>query len=304
MNKPYNLFIHLLAICGVLGFIFLVQRLEVPQWLLVKSGPEFGISGIAFVEQEKDSLSFLIVHDTKGDKPKPRFALVKLQGNNSVQYLPLKLANVVNLPTDLEALTVVPQKEELSFMALTSYGKVYHIKLEAQEQKVSLLGSFDLPKSDPQSNFEGFALQKIDDILLAVWADRGSETRPGIIYWGRLSLPTYKITQEGSASLRVPFPVKDVRHIADLKVDQAGIVYISASRDSGNNGAFESAVYTVGAFCLYDNHISFRANQALVVLYHFPAHKVEAIELVTGASGGLVVGSDDENQGGSIRTSK
>lgn len=300
MNKPYNLLIHVLAICGVLGFIFLVQRLEVPEWLLVKSGNGFGISGIAFVNQEKDSLSFLIVHDTKADKLKPRFGLVKVTGNNQVQYMPLKFANVVDLPTDFEALTVVPQQEELSFMALTSYGKIYHIKLEAQQQKVSVLGSFDLPKSDPQSNFEGFALQQIDEVLLAVWADRGSDTRPGIIYWGRLSLPNYTITQEGSASLKVPFPVKDVRHISDLKVDPAGVVYISASSDAGNSGPFDSALYTVGAFCVYDNHISFRENKTFVVLYRLPAQKVEAIELVSGASGGLVLGSDNENQGGFI----
>lgn len=297
MNKLYNIFIHLLAVCGVLGFVFLIQRLEVPEWLLVKSGKEFGISGIAIVEQQKNNLSFLVVHDNKGDKHLPRFALVKIGEQNRVQYIPLNFVNTVDLPTDFEALTIVPGQEELSFMALTSYGKVYHIKLDLAQQRVVFLGAFELPNKDPNNNFEGFALQKIDDVLLAAWADRGSEEKPGVMHWGRLSLRDYDITVQGSTSFRVPVPVENIRHISDLKIDEAGVVYISASRDSGNNGPFDSAVYVLGGFCINKQEIYFKTNKTFVMLYRLRQHKVEALELVAGVSGGLILATDDENKG-------
>jgi hypothetical protein len=143
-------------------------------------------------------------------------------------------------------------------------------------------------------------LQKINGQLLAVWAHRGEDKQPAIVYWGRLDLNTYQITQIGSARLEVPWPVSAVRHISDLKVDPTGILFITSATDNGDDGPFESAVYVAGAFEIRDQQITFRQNSQLVPLYRFKYHKFEAIELVPGQTGGVIVGSDDENMGSSV----
>ncbi|MGK7872399.1 MAG: hypothetical protein AB4426_03515 [Xenococcaceae cyanobacterium] len=295
--KIFNL---TLAIWGVLAFSAIAQPVLTQSWLPVRGGITFGISGMALVEQQKDFLSFLIVHDNKGGEDEGRFALLTVEGKNPPEYFPLNLPASVDLPIDLEAVTAVPGQGKPTFMASTSFGKVYHLDLGEANNKVSPIKVFDLPDIPRGSNFEGFALQEIDGQLLAVWAHRGADEEPAVIYWGLLDLQTYEITQQGSASLRVPWPVCNVRHISDLKIDPAGILYITAAMDNGNDGPFQSAVYVAGVFSLQGNQIRFRQNQALVPLYRLPNHKVEAIELIPGATGGVILGTDDENMGSSI----
>ncbi len=265
-------------------------------WRPVRGGIPFGISGMALLEQQNNSLDFLIVHDNK-QKNQGRLAIISIKGKNQPEYFPLKWPNNTELPIDLEALTFIPGKINSFFIALSSSGQAYYIKLERSKNTISLIKELDLPNIPQTSNFEAFALQNIEGKLVAVWGHRGEGEQPATIYWGLLDLSRYKITPIGDASLKVPFPSGNVRHISDLKVDPAGIVYITSASDPGDDGPFQSAVYVAGYIGSSGNKIAWRPNLRLVPLYRFDYHKVEAIELVPGAEGGVFVGTDDENLG-------
>ncbi len=294
--------LNTLALTLILGVTLTVapfaQPVQAQPWRPVRGSILFGISGMALLEQQEDSTSFLIVHDNKG-VGEGRLAMITVIGEQAPEYLPINWSNQP-LPVDLEALTAVPGQSPPTFMALTSSGTVYHFRLNGNPQNVSVLNVFNLPNLPEGTNLEGFALQKIEDKLLAVWAHRGNNEEPGVLYWGVLDLKTNEITLEDSARLTVPFPVDNVRHISDIKVDSAGIVYITSAADNGNNGPFQSAVYVAGGLSLQDNRIVFNPTQALIPIYRLNYHKVEAIELVPGTAGGIILGTDDENMGSSV----
>lgn len=283
----------------ILGSLLLKPQLvRAGEWRPVKEGKPYGISGIALVRQQGDLSSFLVVHDNKLPD-QGRLALVDIAGGGQPEYTPLQWPAEVEMPIDLEALTVVPGAGPPTFMAVGSRGRVYHLELNA-DNSLSVLKIFDLPNLPPGSNLEGFALQYIDEMLLAVYGHRGAGREPGVIYWGVLDLAAYELSQQGSTTLEVPWPVGSVRHVSDLKVDPAGVVFVSSARDNGDDGPFESAIYAVGVFAGGDRQIQFRQNPSLTPLYRFDSHKIEALELVPGETGGLIVGSDDENMGGSL----
>ncbi|MFB2981143.1 hypothetical protein [Microseira sp. BLCC-F43] len=268
------------------------------QWRPVRGGILFGISGMALVKQQSHEMDFLIVHDNKG-KNEGRLGFITIKGEAQPEYVALTWPSNVELPGDLEAIASVPGTVN-AFMALSSSGKVYHIRFN-NNKTISVLQVFTLPGITPTTNLEGFTLQAIEGNLVAIWAHRGGGEEAATIYWGKFNLNTYQITQTSSANLKVPLPTgSNLRHISDLKVDKAGILFIASVTDPGNDGPFESAVYTAGAFAVGGNAINFRSNPDLVPLYHDNYRKIEAIELVPGAAGGVIFGTDDENLGSSV----
>ncbi len=303
-TKIRHLPLILIAVVSGVGFSLIPHKLHAEQWRLVRDGILFGISGMALWQQQNNSVSFVIVHDNKNPED-GRLAVLKLMVQQPPTYMPLSWPNSEEMPVDLEAITAVPGSGQPSFMAATSYGKIYHLTI-SDKQEVSLLGVFDLPPYPEGSNFEGLALQEINGKLLAFWGHRGANEDPGVIYWGIMDVSRYQIAVLGEAKVQVPFPVRpqlssgvgSVRHISDVKVDPAGIVYISSATDSGNDGPFASAWYAVGAVTVMADRVEFRQNTSLVPLRRFPDRKIEAFELFPGVSGGVVFGSDDENMGG------
>lgn len=291
-----NLIIKILIVGALL---LLSQQASAQGWRPVRGGITFGISGMALLSQQNGFRDFLIVHDNK-QKNQGRLAIISIKGQNQPEYFPIDWPSNTELPIDLEALTSIPGKIDSRFIALSSAGKAYEIKIDPTDKTISVLQVFELPEIPPGSNFEAFALQNIQGQLVAVWAHRGAGKEPATIYWGVLDLVKYQITPAGSAQLTVPFPSGNVRHISDLKVDPAGIMYISSASDTGDDGPFESAVYVAGYLNLQGNKIVWRHNPQLIPLHRFRYHKIEAIELVTGADGGVVVGTDDENLGSSV----
>ena len=289
----------LITLAAWVTFSLVPQPVLSQQWRPVRGGIAFGISGMVLLTQQSDSHSFLVVHDNK-QKNQGRLAIITIKGEESPEYFPLKWPSNTPLPVDLESLTAVPGTSEPTFMAATSAGKVYHFRLDASKQTISILKVFDLPNIAKGSNFEGFAVQSIDEQLMGIWAHRGEDNDPAVLTWGRLDLNTYEITSISSVQLKVPFPVSAVRHISDLKVDSVGVLFISSATDNGDDGPFESAIYVAGAFGIREQQIIFRQNSQLVPLYRFKYHKIEAIDLVPGRNGGLIVASDDENMGGAV----
>jgi hypothetical protein len=289
----------IITVVTVALLILMPHSVLAQQWRPVGGEIQFTISGLALLEEQSGSRSFLVVHDNK-DKSLGRLAIITVKGEQSPQYFPLNWPSSTPLPMDLESITAVPGTSEPTFMAAASAGKVYHFKLDASKQNISILKVFDFPNIPQGSNFEGFALQKINGQLLAVWAHRGQDQQAAVIYWGKLDLNTYQITQMRSTQLTVPWPVAAVRHVSDLRVDSAGVLFISSAADNGDDGPFESAAYVAGAFGIGAQQIMFQQNSQLIPLYRFNSHKIEAIELVPGETGGLIFGSDDENMGGSV----
>ncbi|MBD2168210.1 hypothetical protein H6G04_27890 [Calothrix membranacea FACHB-236] len=297
LNLPrfLKLIINLVVLAALL---FICQQVWAQEWLPVRGGIPFGISGIALIQQQSNSLDFLIVHDNK--KPgQGRLAIINIKGKNQPEYLALNWPSKL-LPEDLEALTSIPGTNNTSFIALASTGKAYYFKLDADKKTISVIKEFNLPPFPKGSNFEAFSLQDIDDKLIAVWAHRGEAEQPATIYWGLLDLIKYQIIPTGSSNFTVPFPSGNVRHISDIKIDSAGVVFISAASDPGDNGPFQSAVYVAGSLGYRNNKLVFRQNSQLVPLYRNNYHKIEGIELVPGVNGGVIVGTDDENFGSAV----
>jgi hypothetical protein len=296
MTKFFRLTIIILVLTGL---SLISQQVLAQTWLPVRGGLPFGISGIALIEKQSDKLDFLIVHDNK--KPNQgRLAIISLQGKKQPEYLPLNWQNNIKSPIDLEALTSIPDTNISEFIALSSVGKAYHFKLVFKNKNISIIKEFELPEIAKDSNFESFSLQKIDGKLITIWAHRGEGKEPAKIYWGILDLAKYKIILAGSANLTVPFPDGNVRHISDIKIDKAGIVYITSASDDGDDGPFQSAVYVAGYLDFNGNKIQWRQNQQLFPIYRDKYHKIEGLEIVPGAAGGLIVGTDDENMGSAV----
>ncbi|WP_228058289.1 hypothetical protein [Nostoc sp. LEGE 12447] len=302
MPNSFNMprFLKLIINIVVLSVLLLISvQVWAQDWRPVRGGIPFGISGMALIKQQSNTLDFLIVHDNK--KPnQTRLAIISIKGKNQPEYFPLKWPSNIELPIDLEALTSIPEKTKFSFIALSSSGKAYFIRLNPANKTILVLKEFNLPEIIQGNNFEGFGLQNIDGKLVAIWAHRGEGEQPATIFWGVFDLAKYQITLAGSANLKVPFPSGNVRHISDIKVDPLGIVYITSANDAGDDGPFQSAVYVAGYLGLRDHKIVWQQNSQLVPLYRSAYHKIEGMELVPGAEGGVITATDDENFGSYI----
>ena len=270
-----------------LAFIFSLfiadSNAQQSQWRPVSGERHKNISGMALIEHNNNQTSFLVVHDNK-KKEQIHAGIVSVTGSNAPQYTPLEwLGN--DVPVDLEAVTSVPNAPN-NFMAFMASGRVYHIHINRIAKTVEVLKSFEVPEIPADSDFEGFALQKIDGKLLAVWADRGLDAKPARIFWGNFNLPNYTFSDVASTTFKVSYPIGNTRHISDVKVDETGAVFVSSASDPGNDGPFSSAIYFAGIFKTGGNQpTTFIQPTTLTRLFHFDYHKVEAIELVSGADG-------------------
>lgn len=285
----------------LLVFLSLGRQLlnaQTNQWRPVSGARRDNISGMALVEHAGEKTSFLIVNDNK--KPEQNHAaIVLIEGRAAPKYTPLRWLGD-DIPTDLEAVTSVPDLKD-NFMAFTAAGRVFHIEINRKNNSVKTIKSFDVPQIPADNDFEAFALQKIGGNLIAVWADRGLDTKPAQMFWAKFDLQTAVFTQISSAFVRVPYLAKNTRHISDVKVDRTGAAFISSASDPGSDGPFSSAIYFLGTFNFCNpSQISFTQSTALTRLFTFNYHKVEAIEFVPGADGGMAFGTDDENLGAAI----
>ncbi|HIK03675.1 MAG TPA: hypothetical protein IGS40_02995 [Trichormus sp. M33_DOE_039] len=285
----------------LVALLLISQRVSAQPWRPVRGGIAFGISGMSVVSQKGNYVDFLIVHDNK-QKNQGRLAIISIKGQDSPAYFPIAWPSNTELPTDLEALTSIPGKNNSRFIAFSSAGKGYDFQLDSTNKTISVIKVFELTKVPADSNFEAFTLQNITGKLVAVWAHRGADQEPATVYWGFFDLDKYQINLVGSAQIKVPFPATNVRHISDIKLDSAGILYITSASDTGDDGPFQSAVYVAGYLGLSGDKIIWRQNPQLFPIHRFNYHKIEAIELIPGANGGVVVGTDDENLGGYIYT--
>jgi hypothetical protein len=267
-------------------------------WIKVGEGRLCGISGIALLSQQAERTEFLVVHDNKG-AGEPRLGVL-VASPEKVQVLTLAWPDGEDLPADLESVSSIPDQPG-HFLAVTSRGQVFPLAVSGTD--VAVQGDFPLPNLPAQVNIEGFSVQKLGHRLVAAWGHRGAGPEHGTLWWGFFDLPNKRITGISSAQVAVPFPSPsdpNTRHISDLKIDAAGVVWASATSDPGDSGPFVSAAYTLGVLWVTDSQeIRFQPNTDQTRLWVFPK-KVEAIELVPGPRGAIAFGSDDEDDGASI----
>lgn len=306
--------------------LFSVDALS-QQWQLVKKESRFNFSGMALVESNNDRATLIVVHDNKLDTEE-RASLLTIENKICTKLIPLKWINKdgteKNLPVDLESITSIPNMPN-NFLAgvgnpfdVQKKGRVYHLRLDTEKKEVRVINEIRLPVNAEQScgqnrvcDFEGFAVQKFTDRLLAVWADRGRNERASTLFFGELVLSEAKINLLGQTEIKVAspdltdfpeIPNSETRSVSDLKIDSSGGLFVTSAYDSGATdlGPFASAFYYVGAFQNQNNLIGFNKSPAPVKLFHFKNYKVESFEFVPGKTGGVVFGTDDEKLGASV----
>ncbi|MFF8281851.1 hypothetical protein ACF06W_03910 [Streptomyces albus] len=270
-------------------------------WVSTGTGMTSGVSGMVVTGRHGERIRALVVRDNK--KP----------GENRlarIEYVPGKKAHVEpldwrgdDLPVDLEAIDRVPGHPG-SYVAVASAGTGYRIDVEGRTARVR--DTFTLPGLGEDDNVENFALSARDGKLVAVWADRGQDSRPATVYAARASF-TGDDTGFGTVTrrtLRTPYPRTHVRHASDLKITESGRLLVSAASDPGDDGPFASAVLDAGRVRAgADGTVSLHIAGSPRVLGTFEGHKVEALSCLPHSRWG-VLGTDDENAGGALRTAR
>ena len=173
--------------------------------------------------------------------------------------------------------------------------------LDPNNNSIRVIKSFTAPSIPKGSNFEGFALQKIGDWQIAIWAERGEDAKPATIFWSKFNLAEYAFTETGSTSLKVNYPNANVRHISDLKIDSTGKIFISSAADAGDDGPFASAVYLAGNLKLDDSsRFIWNPSAELPRIFSIDNRKIEAFEIIPGEQEKMIFGTDDENLGSAV----
>ncbi|RSN20724.1 hypothetical protein DL990_40190 [Amycolatopsis sp. WAC 01416] len=263
-------------------------------WESIGTGMTSGASGVAVLARDGDRIDALVLRDNK-KSGENRAVQVRLEHG--------KVSKVYSIdwpgepPVDLEAAEGVPGKAG-EFIALASDGKGFHIKLK--DRRLKVLGAFQAPEGDPDDNYEGFALKKVNDRLFAIWADRGQDARPATLYSAEFSVSKLSFKKPKSIPFRVPYPVADVRHTSDVEITADDRVLVSAASDPGDEGPFDSAVYDAGVL-RSDGSIALSPVPAKIG--DFPGHKIEAMTCLSRSCGSLLYGTDDEAAGGRLRIS-
>jgi len=249
-------------------------------WTRVGTGTTGGVSGIAATDQ-----GWLVVRDNK-QAGQNRVSLLSDDGVTTALTWP------GTAPVDLESVAAVPGRPG-RFVALTSTGRGSVFTVSGSS--VAVERSFTTPAG--KGNLESFALTQVGSTTVAVWGTRGSPTAPATLWAASFSSDTGVFGRVKAGKVTVPYPTTAVRHVSDLAVVGSRLIG-SAASDPGVNGPFSSAVYDLGTV----GFASGRATMTLqtpVSLGTFPDHKIEGLAC-SGTSG--LVGSDDEKQGGWVRT--
>jgi hypothetical protein len=195
-------------------------------------------------------------------------------------------------PGDLESLTAVPGAPG-RWATLTSEGAGTIFSISGST--LSIEQTFTVPKGT--AGIEGLAFTAPGATTVAVWSTRGSSSAPAKVFAATFEPSTGSFGQVATATVTVPFPTANVRHISDVTLIGPRIVASSAS-DPGPNGPFDSALYDIGTVALAGGRAVLTMGSP-TSLGTFPGHKVEGIAC-SGTAG--LLGTDDENQGGWVRS--
>ncbi|WP_327161990.1 hypothetical protein [Streptomyces zaomyceticus] len=288
--------LRLLAATTLLALLATAPAVAAPEdWQRVGTDTRSGVSGVAH-----EGAGALVVHDNKRTGQQRLSRLTYAEGPPTVT--PLSWAGTE--PNDLEAIEAVPGAPG-DYLALASRGIVYRINVEGGTATV--LDHSPLPGIGEGDDFESFALVSRDGRFAELWADRGAGTdRPATLYAAPLSFASWGQVLFGAVSQRVQrsaYPTgAGTRHISDITVTDSGRILVGSASDAGDDGPFDSAVGDAGRVTLSAaGRVRISLDAAPKVLGTFPGYKIEAVECLPG-TGDALLGTDDENAGGYVRT--
>ena len=259
-------------------------------WVLVGEERSVAISGIARVDGQT-----IVVHDNKREY-EGRIGIVTESGEG-LKYRILEWPDET-LPFDVEALATIPGSVT-DMIAMESQGKCHWLVFDQAKMRLAYNGFIQIPKIKWPTNLEGFGLMKVGDKFLAAWGHRGKSKYPGKLFWGWLDFNSRTVEAVDSIEISVEWPTEHVRHIADLKINEMGDCWVSATSDPGDDGPFASALYHIGRFQIEDNQINFYQVLNRRPAFKFETHKVEGFDFIEN---GIITATDDENFGGYIKT--
>ncbi|MGW8377060.1 hypothetical protein [Streptomyces sp. ODS28] len=268
-------------------------------WHKIGDGMTEGVSGIAPMGKDRS----LIVRDNK-EPGQNRVAEVTHEEGQKPQVRTLTWKGSP-VPKDLEALDAVPGAPG-DYIAVASEGKGYRIHVSGDTAQAAGDG-FALPGLAKGANIENFALTSQHGRLAAVWGDRGDGKTPATLYAAPIALGKGGKADFGDVTkqqLSVPYPEKNVRHASDTKITDDGRLLVSSASDPGDDGPFDSAVYDAGTVKAEGGSgIALDVSEKPELVKKFAGHKIEALSCPDGGkSENGILGTDDENGGGSLTT--
>ncbi|MFI8513960.1 hypothetical protein ACIGHB_22810 [Streptomyces sp. NPDC085460] len=283
------------AAAGVLVALLAGSAQAAGPWRQVGADARGGVSGLA----HEAAGTALVVHDNKrsGQRRLSRLAY----GTDPVTVTPLVWDGAE--PVDLEAIEAIPGMPG-EYLAVAARGIVYRLK--ADGTTATVVEYTPLPAIGPGDDVEGFALVARDGRYAALWADRGEgPDRPATLYSAPLAFAAWGEPRFGAVTRRAftaPHPAgAGTRHISDITVTDSGRILVGSASDAGDDGPFGSAVTDAGQVVLTSTGgVRIALTARPVPLGTFPGHKVEAVECLPG--GDALLGTDDENLGGHVRT--
>lgn len=251
-------------------------------WISVGSGFAANVSGIAPADT-----GWVIVRDNK-KAWQNHVALLDQDGDVT------PLAWPGSPPADLESVDAIPGSAD-GYVVVNSAGTGWVLSI--QGAAITVDRQFSLPGDLRQ--VEGFALTSVDGSTVAVWASRGSSTRPARVKAATFDPQTTTFGPLRSGKVSVPYPTSHARQVSSMTISD-GRVLVSSASDPGNEGPFSSGVFDVGTI----PRIWKSGKPALklatpVEIGRYDGHKVEGIACGHGVG---ILGSDDEKLGGAVRT--
>ncbi|MEU5346785.1 hypothetical protein AB0H18_39225 [Streptomyces sp. NPDC020766] len=271
-------------------------------WQKVGGDARNGVSGLAYESRTSDGsgVDVLAVQDNKGAGQKHLSRITHWEGADGVSPIAWDGPE----PVDLEAIEAIPGMPG-EYLALTSRGIVYRLKVAGPTATV--VDYSPLPAIGEGDDFESFALVAQNGKLAVLWADRGAGAdRPATLYAAPLTFAPWGQPQFGTVTrraYRAAYPTGDgARHISDISVTGSGRIIVSSAADAGDDGPFDSAVSDAGRVNVSAaGRVRITLAASPNVLGTFPEHKIEAVECLPGSTDALL-GTDDENLGGYVRT--
>ncbi|MFI5662011.1 hypothetical protein [Streptomyces sp. NPDC051684] len=276
-------------------------------WQQVGDDARSGVSGLALTGKTTadGAVQALVVHDNKmpGERRISRVAFHP-SAPKDTKVTPLAWEGMA--PKDLEAIEAVPGSDG-EFMALASRGLVYRLHVDGDTARV--LDLAPLPAIPEGADFEGFALgTSAHGRTVAVWADRGAgKDRPATVFAAPFAVNEYGEAEFGNVSkaeFRAAYPKGEVRHVSDISLTKSGRIMVGSASDAGDDGPFASAVSEAGRVSLNTSGTgaTLRIAERHGAPDRFDGRKIEAVECLPGAGGRALLGTDDENLGGYLKS--
>ncbi|MEU8787746.1 hypothetical protein [Streptomyces sp. NPDC048637] len=271
-------------------------------WQKVGGDARSGVSGLAYEGRTGDGagVHVLVVHDNKRSGQQRLSRITHREGSDSISPITWDGPE----PVDLEAIEAIPRMPG-EYLALTGRGLVYRLKVTGSTATV--VDYSPLPAIGEGDDFESFALVAQNGKLAALWADRGAGAdRPATLYAAPLTFAPWGQPQFGAVThraYRAAYPTDGgTRHLSDISVTSSGRIIASSAADAGDDGPFDSAVSDAGRVTVSAaGRVRVTLAASPTVLGRFPQYKIEGVECLPGSADALL-GTDDENLGGYVRT--